>query len=174
MNENAPSPFPRTHAKAEAIHHRYEELHRDLERSTPREQLEGLARLGFHDTEIAKAMSRPQDSINVLRMTGLADEFTAERLRSFAASCGVITDLPSIPSVSDWFRTPILSGLASGAAALTERHPDVFVAQAEERCTPLDLANKNAGFELDLAAGINSPAEVLARQHQWMCDRVFC
>ncbi|MGW6203701.1 hypothetical protein ACWF9B_08655 [Streptomyces sp. NPDC055089] len=174
MNENAPSLLPRTHAGAEAIHLRYEELHRDLEHSAPREHLEDLVRMGFYDSEIAKALSRPQDSINVLRMTGLGDDFTVSRLRSFAASCTAIAELPSIPCVSTWFRTPILPGLASGDPVLAEQDPDLLIVHADRGGTPLDLANKNARFELDLAAGLSTPAEILARQAQWMCDRVFC
>ncbi|MFE4335409.1 hypothetical protein ACFRQM_40190 [Streptomyces sp. NPDC056831] len=141
-------------------HRRANELYGQLEASEPAVHLRRLGEMGFSDAEIAQVLHREIPVIDHLR-TCVQPEHgpqhrlthaTHHRLALFMAACDTIAEL-GIEAVAAWFRTPLLPSRSE---------------------TPLDLADKAAGFEIDYAAGYVTAQEALEQLRIWWAEQTSC
>ncbi|MFF3358841.1 hypothetical protein ACFYWN_41030 [Streptomyces sp. NPDC002917] len=140
-------------AESDPLHFLYETLRQQHMATPPNELVARLAQKGFRDGEIAEVLHRPETEIAHLRTGETTDQLTRTRLTGFMAACEAIEKLTAIADVPTWFRTRI---------------------DPAREYTPLHLADKHIGLELDYAAGACGADQTLARMKTWWIEQTSC
>ncbi|MFI5752935.1 hypothetical protein ACIBBE_45635 [Streptomyces sp. NPDC051644] len=137
---------PRRPAQDHPLHHLHETLRQQLEATSPGDQIARLAEFGFYDWEIGQVLHRELSVVDRARTSHELDPRATDDLTTFLATCEAIAALSNVPSVVAWFRTPLVPAY---------------------RYTPLDLADKGEGIELDYAARFCTATQALAWLETW-------